>query len=142
MAAWPTRWKTGSDGLNSSGRRFPGGDWTPTILTVICGLAVSLGGFAVTRQYHRNTEEQAFAAEAARQADVLKEGIKRYTDAVGGVATFETASDRIDRWEFLRFANLTLSRYSGFSALAWVPRVAQQGRGAFETGVQRDGLFG
>ena len=142
MAAWPTRWKTGSDSLNSSGRRFPGGDWTPTILTVICGLAVSFGGFAVTRQYHRNTEEQAFAAEAARQADVLKEGIKRYTDAVGGVATFVTASDRIDRWEFLRFANLTLSRYSGFSALAWVPRVPQQGRGAFETDIQRDGLFG
>jgi len=138
----PSRRQAGSDGPNDSDRRFPAGDWTPTILTVICGLAVSLGGFAVTRQYHRTIEEQAFAVEAARQADALKEGVKRYTDAVSAVATFVTASDRIDRWEFLRFANLTLRRYSGFSALAWIPQVPQQGRGAFESGMQRDGLFG
>src|SRR5262249_53560609 len=109
---------------------------------VVCGLAIPIGGFAVTHQYHHSIEEQAFAVEAARQADALKEGVKRYTDAVSAVATFVTASDRIDRWEFLRFANLTLRRYSGFSALAWIPRIPQQGRGAFETGMQRDGLFG
>src|SRR5262245_25249331 len=144
MAAWPIRSRQQgvSDGLNDSGRRFVSGDWTPAILIVVCGLAISLGGFAVTHQYHHSIEEQAFAVEAARQADALNEGIKRYTDAVSAVATFVTASDRIDRWEFLRFADLTLRRYSGFSALAWVPRVSQQDRGAFEAGVQRDGPFG
>jgi signal transduction histidine kinase len=109
---------------------------------VICGIVVSIGGFAIVHQYQRNAEERAFAAEAARQVDAFGEGIKRYADAVNAVATFVTASDRIDRWEFLRFADLTLHRYSGFSALAWVPRVAQHDRQAFEASVQRDGLFG
>jgi hypothetical protein len=54
-----------------------------------------LSGFAITKQYYRNVEEREFAAETARQADALNEGIKRYTDAVNAVATFVTASDRI-----------------------------------------------
>ncbi|HET9394862.1 MAG TPA: CHASE domain-containing protein, partial [Nitrospiraceae bacterium] len=87
-------------------------------------------------------EERTFATETARNADAIQEGIKRYTDAVSAIATFVTASDRIDRWEFVRFANLTLDRYSGFSALAWVPRISHLERGAFEASVQRDGLFG
>lgn len=122
--------------------RIVAADWTPAILTVICGVVISLSGFAVTRQYHRSIEERAFVTETARHADALQEGIKRYTDAVNAIATFVTASDRIDRWEFLRFANLTLDRYSGFSALAWVPRISHLERGAFEASMQRDGLFG
>ena len=118
------------------------GDWTPAVLAVICGIVISLGGFAVTHQYQRSIEERTFVTETARQADALQEGIKRYTDAVNATATFVTASDRIDRWEFLRFANLTLDRYAGFSALAWVPRISHLERGAFEASMQRDGLFG
>src|SRR5215471_17090914 len=131
-----------SDDLCERGGRSAFRDWTPAILTVVCGIAVSIGGFSFVHQYQRGTEERAFAVEAARQVDALDEGIKRYADAVNAVATFVTASDRIDRWEFLRFADLTLHRYSGFSALAWVPRVAQHDRQAFEASVQRDGLFG
>src|SRR5262245_17280398 len=132
----------GFAGIRRSARRIILGDWTPSILTLACGIAISLSGFAITRQYYLGVEQRAFALEAARQADALNEGIKRYTDAVNAVATFVTASDRIDRWEFLRFADLTLARYSGFSALAWVPRVAEHDRQAFEASVQRDGLFG
>jgi signal transduction histidine kinase len=144
MAGWST-WSgqsAVSNDFSGSGRRFAFGDWTPTIITVIFGIVVSLGGFAIVHQYQRNAEERAFAVEAARQVDAFGEGIKRYADAVNAVATFVSASDRIDRWEFLRFADLTLHRYSGFSALAWVPRVAQHDRQAFEASVQRDGLFG
>src|SRR5262245_24562305 len=129
-------------GIRGWARRIILGDWTPTALTLACGIAISLSGFAVTQQYYRGVEERAFAAETARQADALNLGIKRYTDAVNAVATFVTASDRIDRWEFLRFADLTLARYSGFAALAWVPRVSQLERPAFEAAIQRDGLFG
>jgi signal transduction histidine kinase len=141
MVAWLKQRGT-SDGISHSGRYVAFGDWTPAVLTVICGIALSIGGFAATHQYQHSLEERAFGVEAARQADALSEGIKRYTDAVNAVATFVTASDRIDRWEFLRFADLTIRRYSGFSALAWVPRVFQHEREAFEAGVQRDGLFG
>ena len=123
-------------------RLFFLGDWTPTIVTVIFGIVVSLGGFAFVHHYQRSIEERTFAHEAARQSDILDEGVRRYSDAVNAVATFVTASDRIDRWEFLRFADLTLHRHTGFSALAWVPRVAHHDRQAFETSVQRDGLFG
>jgi signal transduction histidine kinase len=144
MVAWLSRLKQRgiSDSKSHPGRPAAFGDWAPTVLTVICGIALSIGGFAATFQYQHSQEERAFAAEAARQADALSEGINRYTDAVNAVATFVTASHRIDRWEFLRFADLTLRRYSGFSALAWVPRVSQHEREAFEASVQRDGLFG
>ena len=144
MVAWLfwLKQRGASDGISHSGRHVAFGDWTPAALTAICGIALSIGGFAATLQYQHGLEEREFAVEAARQADALSEGIKRYTDAVNAVATFVTASDRIDRWEFLRFADLTLRRYPGFSALAWVPRVSQHERGAFEASVQRDGLFG
>jgi signal transduction histidine kinase len=125
-----------------TGRRIMSGDWMPAILAVICGSVIALGGFAITRHYYHNMAEGTFAAEAGRNADAVQEGITRYTDAMNAIATFVTASDRIDRWEFLRFANLTLDRYPGFSAFAWVPRVSHSERGAFESSVQRDGLFG
>src|SRR5689334_18448763 len=79
-------------------RRIISDDWTPAIVTVICGIAISIGGFALTGQYHRSIEERAFATETEHHADAIQEGIKRYTDAVSAVATFVTASDRIDRW--------------------------------------------
>jgi CHASE1-domain containing sensor protein len=106
------------------------GDWTPTILTVICGILVSIGGFALVYQYQRSIEQRAFAAEVGREADALNEGIKRYADVVNAVATFVTASDRINRWEFLRFADLTLRRYSGFSALEPFREVSNHDEGA------------
>lgn len=142
MRWWQLKQRRTLDKTGRAGRRIISGDWTPAILAVICGSVISLGGFAITRQYYHSTEERTFAAETAGNADAIQEGIKRYTDAVNAIATFVTASDRIDRWEFLRFANLTLDRYSGFSALAWVPRVSHLERGAFEAGIQRDGLFG
>jgi signal transduction histidine kinase len=138
MIAWLLRLKQ----RDASGRRIAFGDWSPVVLSVVCGAGLSIGGFAATHRYQHDLEERAFALEAARGADALDEGIKRYADAVNAIATFVTASDGIDRWEFLRFADLTLHRYSGFSALAWVPRVAQHDRQAFEASVQRDGLFG
>jgi len=139
---WRLKQRRTSDDTRSAGRRIISGDWTPAILTVICGIVMSVGGFAITRQYHHSIEERTFVAQTARHAEAIREGIKRYTDAVNAIATFVTASDRIDRWEFLRFANLTLDRYSGFSALAWVPRVSHFERRAFEASMQRDGLFG
>src|SRR5262249_2302462 len=131
-----------SDDLCERGGRSAFRDWTPAILTVVCGIAVSIGGFSFVHQYQPVYEERTFAVAAAPQGGALEPGLKRHADAVNAVATFVTASDRIDRWEFLRFADLTLHRYSGFSALAWVPRVAQHDRQAFEASVQRDGLFG
>ena len=139
---WRLKQRRISDDAYRAGRRIIADDWTPAILAVICGLVISIGGFVVTHQYQRNIEERAFAVESARHADAVQQGIKRYTDAVNALATFVTASNRIDRWEFLRFANLTLDRYSGFSALAWVPRVSHTERSAFEISMQRDGLFG
>ena len=142
MRWWQLKQRRTLDKTGRVGRRIMSCDWTPAILAVICGTVIALGGFAITRQYYHSIEERTFAAETARNADAIQEGIKRYTDAVNAIATFVTASDRIDRWEFLRFANLTLDRYSGFSALAWVPRISHSERGAFEASVQRDGLFG
>ena len=130
------------DDTRRAGRRIISDDWAPAILAVTCGLVMSIGGFVVTQQYQRNVEERAFAAESAHHADAVQQGINRYTDAVNALATFVTASNRIDRWEFLRFAKLTLDRYSGFSALAWVPRVSHPEREEFEAGMQQDGLFG
>ena len=56
-----------SNGPTLSGRSYGFRDWTPTILTVICGFAMSIGGFALAYQYQLSTEERAFAVEAARQ---------------------------------------------------------------------------
>jgi signal transduction histidine kinase len=144
MVAWLLRLKQRGalNGISHPGGQTAFGDWAPVVVTVICGICLSIGGFVATHRYQRDLEERAFAVEAARQAEALNDGIKRYTDAVNAVATFVTASDRIDRWEFLRFADLTLRRYSGFCALAWAPRVSQRDREVFEASVQRDGLFG
>jgi signal transduction histidine kinase len=139
---WRLKQRRTSGHAPQGDRRIVSGDWTPAILTVICGIVISIGGFAITRQYHQSIEERAFVAKTTHHADAIQEGIKRYIDAVSAIATFVTASDRIDRWEFLRFANITLARYSGFSSLAWVPRVSHFERRAFEASMQRDGLFG
>src|ERR1700740_3508300 len=142
VARWWRLKQRASGRLLRRARRVLSADWAPVFLTVFFGTVISIGGFATTHQYHQSIEERAFVAETAHRADAIQEGIKRYTDAVNAIATFVTASDRIDRWEFVRFANITLARYSGFSALAWVPRVSHLERAAFEASMQRDGLFG
>jgi len=69
---WRLKQRRTSDDTRSAGRRIISGDWTPAILTVICGIVMSVGGFAITRQYHHSIEERTFVAQTARHAEAIR----------------------------------------------------------------------
>ncbi|MCI0429012.1 MAG: CHASE domain-containing protein [Rhodospirillales bacterium] len=117
-------------------------DYVPSAVVLACGLGIAVGGFLAVRSHLLSLERRGFEVEAASYAGSLRDGIRQYAEVVNSMAAFVSASRGVDRWEFLRFAERTLPRYPGFTALQWVPRVPSEHRAKYERRAQVDGLFG
>ena len=117
-------------------------DFVPSGIVLVCGIAMAIGGFQVVQRHLDDLDRRGFEVEAAGYAGALRDGIRQYGEVLNSIAAFVSASRGVDRWEFLRFAEQTLPRYPGFSALEWVPRVPAAQRAHYEKRAQVDGLFG
>ena len=73
---------------------------------------------------------------------MIGKAIDRYVEVINPIGAYFSASKEVERWEFLSFAEDTLPRYPGLSAVLWVPRVAAAERDRYERKASRDGLFG
>jgi len=117
-------------------------DFLPSAIACLGGIAIAIGGFAASRDYLAQLERRGFEMEASGYAGAVRDAMRQYVEVLNSIATFVSASNGVDRWEFLRFAERTLPRYPGFSALEWVPRVPSRDRVKYEKRAQSDGLFG
>jgi diguanylate cyclase (GGDEF)-like protein len=84
-----------------------------------------------------NWEQERLSAELEKRADNLSAAIQKsinsHLEAIQTVGDFYTASsDRVEQKEFKLFAGSTLSRHPSAEALAWLPRVSNADRQAFE----------
>jgi signal transduction histidine kinase len=117
-------------------------DFVPSLLVLACGLAIAAGGFLAVRNHLTSLERRGFEVEAAGYAGGLRDAMRQYVEVLNSMAAFVSASRGVDRWEFLRFAERTLPRYPGLTALQWVPKVPSDQRAKYERRAQVDGLFG
>lgn len=108
----------------------------------IAGIVFSISVFAVLRGYYVSTDRQQFQRDAAYYSGVFKSDVERHVTSLAAIHAFVSAAHDVNRWEFSAFAHQILPQNSGFKAVLWLPQVSQRQRKAFETSLQRDGLYG
>jgi two-component system cell cycle sensor histidine kinase/response regulator CckA len=105
---------------------------------ILLGAAVSIFGHIRAR----NLEAARIMAEFTRRAEIrnsLTESvINNYEARLFGLRHLFLSSDDVTRQEFARSAREILTRYSGITALQWVPIVPAAERAALEAGVSRE----
>ncbi|MCU0517244.1 MAG: CHASE domain-containing protein, partial [Oscillatoria sp. Prado101] len=84
-----------------------------------------------------NWEQKQLSAELQKRADnlaaAMQKSINSHLEAVQSVGDFYAASSAtVGQKEFRLFAGGTLSRHPSAEALAWLPRVSNAGRQAYE----------
>jgi signal transduction histidine kinase len=117
-------------------------EFLPVSLVVMVGILISIVVFVMTRNYYIATDRQQFQRDAAFYSANLKSDVERHVTSLAAIHAFVSASHDVSRWEFSAFANQILPKNSGFKSVLWLPQVLQKQRSAFETDLQRDGLYG
>jgi len=117
-------------------------EFLPVTALAIAGIVFSISVFAVLRGYYVSTDRQQFQRDAAYYSGVFESDVERHVTSLAAIHAFVSAAHDVNRWEFSAFAHQILPQNSGFKAVLWLPQVSQQQRKAFETSLQRDGLYG
>jgi len=117
-------------------------EFLPVTALAIAGIVFSISVFAVLRGYYVSTDRQQFQRDAAYYSGVFKSDVERHVTSLAAIHAFVSAAHDVNRWEFSAFAHQILPQNSGFKAVLWLPQVSQRQRKAFETSLQRDGLYG
>jgi signal transduction histidine kinase len=113
------------------------------LATVIAmGLALAIAAFVATRAYYATLEQQQFRRNATYFETKFKDDVTRHVTSLAAIRAFVSATRGVTRWEFSTYANQILPLNAGFRAVLWAPRVTADARGAYESGLQRDGLYG
>src|ERR1700742_2835750 len=117
-------------------------DFLPLGTVCACGLMLAISAFATVRGYYQAIDRQRFHSDSTYYATRFKDDVARHVTSLAAIRAFVSASRVVSRWEFSAFAQQILPQNSGFRAVLWVPSVAHKDRAAYETALQKDGLYG
>ncbi|HET7085115.1 MAG TPA: CHASE domain-containing protein [Rhizomicrobium sp.] len=124
------------------GRKRGSADFLPVIALMVAGILLSASVFLVLRDYYIGADQRQFQDDAAYYSTSFKSDVERHVTSLAAIHAFVSASHDVNRWEFSAFAHQILPQNSGFKAVLWLPQLAQAQRKAFESNLQRDGLYG
>jgi len=111
------------------------------MLTIIFGVALSIGAFFFGRSLEHNKTMSNFLQAAKTRTATLAGGIESKLHTLITIRSLYAASMEVDRLEFRRFVEMALSIHIGIQALEWIPRVPDDQRAAYEKAAQQDGLL-
>jgi len=126
-----------ADGTDGSWR-----DFLPLSAVIACGFLLSINAFLAVRSHYQTIDRQQFQRSATYYSTRFKDEVARHVTSLAAIRAFVSASRGVSRWEFSAFAHQILPQNPGFKAMLWVPAVTGAERGAYETGLQQDGLYG
>jgi len=113
----------------------------PILLTLIIGISLSIGAFFFGQSLEHDKTMSNFLQAAKTRVATLTGGIESKLQALITVGSLYAASEEVDRMEYRRFVETTMSIHAGIQALQWIPRVPDDQRAAYEKAAQQDGLL-
>lgn len=115
-------------------------------ITVVIPILIIFSLVVVLFSYASNSEKQTiserFVSIAAHQADLLKDRLQVFQEALFSVKRYYQASQSVNREEFSLFVRDTVAKYKGIQAFEWIPRVPFEKKGDFENSAYKDGYTG
>ncbi len=113
----------------------------PVVAAVLVGVALSVIAFASS--YY--AEKKVMQAEFNEDVENLYSALKRELDSdISVLASFQalyyTSGNHVERSEFRNFTNHILKQHASIRDLAWIPRVPDTRRGAYERAARKEGF--
>jgi PAS domain S-box-containing protein len=102
------------------------------VLTVVVFLNIRAG--------ERKRAQLVFERQTDHLVQALMAAVGSYADILYSIEGLFRASQSVDRGEFAKFVERSLSRYSGIQALEWIPRVPDGKRALYEANARQDGF--
>ncbi|HRZ87016.1 MAG TPA: PAS domain S-box protein [bacterium] len=112
------------------------------VIALVIGALVSLSLFSLVRRYDDLRTQAEFARLSRDHAEVINNALQSHVMAIYSLRSFYLASKEVDRDEFQKFTMGFLSDYRTILTLAWIPRVREKERAAFEEAAVRAGFAG
>jgi two-component system, cell cycle sensor histidine kinase and response regulator CckA len=108
---------------------------------VVClGVGLSVGAFALARRAENQRTHDRFAAAAQDRIGAIREQLAAHSLVLEALRGLYLASDNVERREFRTFTAPLLARHTDIHALAWILRVPDANRDAYEAQVRSEGI--
>src|SRR3989338_3756385 len=112
------------------------------ILFVLCvGVGLSVAAFFIEQRWEQGRLEDEFERRTSPIALVIERGLDRNLEMLRSVRNFYGSSREGERGEFRSFVFGMLTNHPELQAVAWVPRVGDSERAAYEEAARQEGFL-
>ncbi|MGA2035260.1 MAG: CHASE domain-containing protein, partial [Thermoguttaceae bacterium] len=120
----------------------PGQGYTPPLVALIVGTAVSLAVAVGLRHWEWQRIEIELESAVHDRCAIIEKDVEEHQLVLESIRSLFMASEHVDRRAFQEFVAPSLSRLPTIQALEWIPRVRDAERAEYEEAARRDGLKG
>lgn len=115
----------------------------PVVLTAAIGIVASSTLFLIIGQYERTVLLAEFERRAEQRVAIIQAELADHFTFIDGLGGLYAASHNVERSEFYDYLDSPLIHaHASQHVTAWVPRVSQADRPAYEDAARKDGLSG
>jgi PAS domain S-box-containing protein len=107
---------------------------------LLVALLLSLAIFVALRRLEDQNALAAFRGAANERFDTLEVNVGRTLDNIAALGGFFDATQHVERQQFTRFTARLLDHNQTVQALAWIPRIPNHLRLAYEMAARRESL--
>ena len=107
-------------------------------VVLVCGVAFSSAVALVVRRQERERFENDFERQAQIEWRAMQVAVRDYEECLHTLRDLFDSSDEVNAGEFRRTSADLRARHPGLEMLAWLPRVGQERRAAFEEAASRE----
>lgn len=110
------------------------------VLTALVGIALSVVLYLVFENLEKKLRNEALLSEAQDQFATVRKSVERNLEVLDSVKSYFDASELVERADFRIFVRPLLHKYANAQAIAWVPKVEQADREAYEIAARAQGI--
>jgi len=115
--------------------------FVPAAVVVCLGLLMTLLVCVLWQRYYYHARVRAgFEERALSLSHVLQTELENLLEALETLGALYTTGAAVKREEFQKFARIEAREHPAIQALAWIPRVRDAQRAAFEASAQAEGF--
>ncbi|MCP4994031.1 MAG: hypothetical protein GY934_09665, partial [Gammaproteobacteria bacterium] len=111
--------------------------YSPVIVVMLLGIIVTFNAYNEVSSWESQRNQIIFRDASQARILVVQREIDHTLGMIQDVASFIEASPVVGRREFRKYVAPAIKRHAGIKALAWVPRVAGEGRKRFIANARR-----
>lgn len=110
------------------------------ILIGLIGIATSISGYLVLKNFHEQQVKQEILTKNRAQIVSVERRLEANLEVLNSLKSFFYASENVDRKEFKTFVHPLLKNHKSIQALEWVPKIKHHERDTYQRQARSEGF--